>query len=145
MVMLVIAALLWFGVHVGISGTRLRDVVVARIGEAIPRPVLAALDRRVCFWSVHGESCGPQPLWYAPEWLRWVLVAVMLVAFVLFVASVSQRNPTMVGAAGDTATPPRGIHRVTRHPMLWSFALWAAVHIIGTGDRARSCSSAPSW
>jgi hypothetical protein len=29
--------------------------------------------------------------------LRWVLVAVMLVAFVLFVASVSDRNPTMIG------------------------------------------------
>ena len=34
------------------------------------------------------------------------------------------------------AQPPRGIHRVTRHPMLWSFALWAAVHIIGNGDSA---------
>src|SRR5262249_1108477 len=37
---------------------------------------------------------------------------------------------------GDAAQPPRGIQRVTRHPMLWSFALWAAVHIIGNGDSA---------
>ena len=26
--------------------------------------------------------------------------------------------------------------RVTRHPMLWSFALWAAVHVLGNGDLA---------
>ena len=26
--------------------------------------------------------------------------------------------------------------RVTRHPMLWSFAIWAAVHVIGNGDIA---------
>src|SRR5208337_2346178 len=71
----------------------------------------------------------------------WVLAAVMLVAFVLFVASVSRPNPTMlglpgVGLPGATAQPPRGIQRVTRHPMLWSFALWAGVHIIGNGDTA---------
>ena len=60
----------------------------------------------------------------------------MLVAFVLFVASVSQRNPTMVSGETAMARPPRGIHRITRHPMLWSFALWAAVHIIGNGDSA---------
>jgi uncharacterized membrane protein len=65
-----------------------------------------------------------------------VLVAVMLVAFVLFVASVSRRNPTMVGGETAMTQPPRGIQRVTRHPMLWSFALWAAVHIIGDGDTA---------
>jgi uncharacterized membrane protein len=55
-------------------------------------------------------------------------------AFVLFVASVSDRNPTMIG--DDSAQPPHGIQRVTRRPMLWSFALWAAVHIIGNGDSA---------
>jgi uncharacterized membrane protein len=60
----------------------------------------------------------------------------MLVAFVLFVASVSRRNPTMVGLPGATVQPPRGIQRVTRHPMLWSFALWAAVNLIGNGDTA---------
>jgi uncharacterized membrane protein len=60
---------------------------------------------------------------------------VMLVAFLLFVASVSRPNPTMVGSETN-AQPPRGMQRVTRHPMLWSFALWAAVHMIGNGDTA---------
>jgi uncharacterized membrane protein len=60
----------------------------------------------------------------------------MLVAFVLFVASVTRRNPTMISGETALAQPPRGIQRVTRHPMLWSFALWSAVHIIGNGDTA---------
>ena len=60
----------------------------------------------------------------------------MLVAFVLFVASVTRRNPTMINGEPALAQPPRGIQRVTRHPMLWSFALWSAVHIIGNGDTA---------
>jgi uncharacterized membrane protein len=60
----------------------------------------------------------------------------MLAAFVLFVASVSQRNPTMVGSETAMAKSPRGIQRVTRHPMLWSCALWAGVRIIGSLDTA---------
>jgi uncharacterized membrane protein len=60
----------------------------------------------------------------------------MLPAFVLFVASVSGPNPTMIGPRNGDARPPGGVTRVTRHPMLWSFAIWAGVHIIGNGDTA---------
>jgi uncharacterized membrane protein len=33
MALLIVAALVWVGVHVGIAGTRLRDAVVAKIGK----------------------------------------------------------------------------------------------------------------
>jgi uncharacterized membrane protein len=65
-----------------------------------------------------------------------VLVFAMLPAFVLFVASVSGRNPTMIGPQEAAKQAPRGMIRVTRHPMLWSFAIWGAVHILGNGDTA---------
>jgi uncharacterized membrane protein len=134
MALLIVAALIWIGVHVGISGTRLRDTIVRRIGEGPFRGLFSLLSiltlgLLIGAWHVMWTT----PLWDAPDWLRWVLVAVMLVAFVLFVASVSQRSPTMIGGEAMTE-PPRGILRVTRHPMLWSFALWAAAHIIGAGD-----------
>jgi uncharacterized membrane protein len=65
-----------------------------------------------------------------------VLALAMLVAFVLFVASVTAPNPTAVGGERALGREPRGIGRITRHPMLWSFALWAAVHALGNGDTA---------
>src|SRR3954452_15216658 len=94
MALLIVAALAWVGVHVGIAGTRLRDAVVAKIGEGpfcgLFSPVsILALAFLIWCW---GRSVTT-PLWYAPIWLRWVLVAAMLVAFVLFVASVNDRNP----------------------------------------------------
>jgi len=132
MVLLVIAALLWIGVHVGISGTRLRDRVVRRIGEQPFRGLFSLLSIATLLLLIGAWTfMWTTPLWFAPMWLRWILVFVMLLAFVLFVASLTQPNQTMIGATGG---PPRGIHRVTRHPMLWSFALWATVHIIGAGD-----------
>lgn len=137
MVLLIIAALVWLGIHIGVAGTRVRDVAVSRLGELPFRGVfslLSILAIALLIWA--WSRALTTPLWYAPPWLTWLLAAVMLVAFCLFVASLAQRNPTMI--AGETAmtSPPRGIHRVTRHPMLWSFALWAAAHILGNGDSA---------
>jgi uncharacterized membrane protein len=134
---LVITSLVWIGIHLGIAGTRVRDAVVARIGDGPFRGLFSLVSIIAIVWLVSAWAAADNTtLWIAPAWLRWVLVAVMLPAFVLFVASLSQRNPTMVSGDGAIAQPPRGMLRVTRHPMLWSFALWAAVHIIGSGDTA---------
>ena len=32
--------------------------------------------------------------------------------------------------------PPGGILKITRHPLFWSFALWAAAHLLPNGDLA---------
>ncbi len=137
MTALILAALIWIGVHVGIAGTRLRDRIVARIGDTPFRAAFSVLSIAALIVLVRTWSLSPTaPLWFTPDWLRWLLVLAMLPAFVLFVASVSQPNPTMIGPPGSATRPPRGITRVTRHPMLWSFAIWAAVHIIGNGDTA---------
>lgn len=135
--MLVVAALIWIGVHLGIAGTRVRDMMAARIGDAPFRGLFSVLSIAALIFLVRAWSVSPtEPLWFTPDWLRWILVVAMLPAFVLFVASVSQPNPTMIGPTGATARAPRGMTRVTRHPMLWSFAIWAAVHLIGNGDSA---------
>ena len=137
MTMLLLAALIWIGVHVGLAGTRLRDGVVARIGDTPFRGVFSVLSIASIIFLVRAWSLSPtEPLWFTPDWLRWILVLAMLPAFVLFVASVSQPNPTMIGPPGVAVRPPRGMTPVTRHPMLWSFAIWAAVHVIGNGDSA---------
>jgi uncharacterized membrane protein len=135
--LLILAILVWLFIHFAISGTRLRDRVVARIGEQPFRGLFSLLSMAAIVFLIVGWNTVPViPLWYAPDWLRWILVFVMLPAFVLFVASVSGRNPTMIGGENAVAEGARGIQRITRHPMLWSFALWAGVHVIGNGDVA---------
>lgn len=135
--LLTLAILVWLFIHFGVSGTRLRDRVVARIGEQPFRGLFSLLSIAAIGLLIVGWKRAPViPLWYASAWLRWILVFVMVPAFVLFVASVSRRNPTMIGGENAVAGPARGVQRITRHPMLWSFALWAGVHVIGNGDAA---------
>ena len=131
------AALVWIGIHIGISGTRLRGQIVQRIGEGPFRGIFSVVSIATLVVLVRAWSIAPTALlWVPPNWLRWLLVLAMLPAFLLFTASLSRQNPTMVGSPGTALSPPRGIVRITRHPMLWSFAIWAAVHVIGNGDTA---------
>jgi len=135
MTLLILAALLWVFVHIGISGTRLRDAVVARLGEGPFTIAFSVVSAVLILLMVFAwRNAETTVLWAAPGWLRWTLALVMLPAFVLFMAS-HRRNPTAVGNKG-LGEEPRGIQRVTRHPMLWSFAIWGAVHVIGNGDTA---------
>jgi uncharacterized membrane protein len=135
MIWLVLAALLWVGVHVGVAGTALRGRAVAMVGEGRFRLGFSIASVLSIVLLVQAwQAAETTPLWFAPGWLRWVLALVMLPAFVLFMAS-HKRNPTAVGGKG-LGEEPRGIQRITRHPMLWSFALWALVHLIGNGDSA---------
>jgi uncharacterized membrane protein len=59
----------------------------------------------------------------------------MPIAFVLLACGFG-RNPTIVGAEGllKSADPARGMIRITRHPIMWAFMLWAAAHILARGD-----------
>lgn len=76
-------------------------------------------------------------LWYVPG-LRYVPLIVMPVAMVLIAASLMTRNPTLVGQERllKADEPARGILRITRHPMMWGIALWAASHVLARGDVA---------
>lgn len=133
MFLLILAAALWVFVHVGISGTALRGRAIAAVGEkafmiGFSLASVVSITLLVLAW----QNAPTTPLWSAGSGLRWVLAVLMLPALVLFMTS-HKRNPTAVGNKG-LGEEPRGIQRITRHPMLWSFALWGLVHLIGKGS-----------
>ncbi|WP_052401846.1 NnrU family protein [Muricoccus aerilatus] len=137
MIPLVLAALLWVGLHVGIAGTRARAAIVARLGEGPFRGAFSiasavAITLLVLAW----RNAETTPLWVAPRALGWLLVVAMLAAFILFAGSLMTRNATSLGQGAALSAEPRGMLRITRHPMLLAFALWGAVHVIGNGDSA---------
>ncbi len=137
MAWLSVAALIWIGAHVGIAGSRLRSVLARRLGDGGFRGAFSLVSVLAIGFLVAAYDHAPVlQLWAAPEWLRWALVLVMLAAFLLFATAILARSPTSVGGDSALGQEPRGILRVTRHPMLWSFALWAAVHVLGNGDVA---------
>ncbi len=131
---LALAAGLWVAIHVGIAGTALRGVLVRRIGENGFRGVFSVLSVvSIALLCVAYARAPTRMLWFAPTSLLWLLALLMVAASVLMVGSVLTRNPTAIGGDGAEI---RGIFLLTRHPMLWSFSIWAFVHIVGNGDLA---------
>ena len=133
------AAQLWFATAAFIAthfvtSTPLRGALVRGLGE---RPYIAAYSL-VAFatlgWMIWAFArAEAEPLWQGwrslPAW-------VMPVAFVLVACGLFSRNPTLVGADRllKSGEPARGVIRITRHPIMWAFMLWAAVHMIARGE-----------
>jgi uncharacterized membrane protein len=110
----------------------LRAPLVARLGNggfAIVYSLVAfvTLGAAVQLW----RQIPKVKLWDTPAWAYPLALAAMLIAFIFFVGSVTAPNPAMMpGVKGA----PRGLQRITRHPMMWSFVIWALVHVGMTAD-----------
>ncbi|MEO9461929.1 MAG: NnrU family protein [Marinomonas sp.] len=64
--------------------------------------------------------------------IGWIIsTAIMLPALILFAGSYVG-NPAMPMPGADEAAraEPKGVFAITRHPMMWGFALWAASHLL---------------
>ncbi|MCA3278924.1 MAG: NnrU protein [Roseomonas sp.] len=133
---LLLAAAFWFVTHNGLASGQMRAMLVAGLGANGFRIFYSILSVLALVLLARAwGAADPVPIWTAPAWLRLILALIMLPAFLFFAAGLL-RNPTGIGGEGLVGQQIRGIQRITRHPMLWSFALWALVHVIGNGDLA---------
>jgi uncharacterized membrane protein len=137
MTSLVLAALVFAVLHLGLAGTRLRDRAVAIFGEKAYRGAFSLATVVVLLWLIVAFGRAP----YLTTWgmlAPWapVMLVLMLPATLLAVIGLVTPSPTAVGQERLLAQPPRGILRVTRHPFLTGVALWALLHLVGNGDLA---------
>lgn len=139
MIELVLALAFLFLTHYGISSTRLRDLLVARLGETPYRAVYGLIALGALIWlssAYHGADY--LPLWPPLPALAIVTHLCMLLACVLLVGGLSTANPTAMeqSAALERADVVRGVLRITRHPVMWAIALWGIGHLVARGDLA---------
>jgi len=69
-------------------------------------------------------------LWPVGDGLWAAATVVMLLASILLMGSIV-RNPAFPNPGPPTTVPAeaRGVYAITRHPMMWAFALWGICHI----------------
>jgi uncharacterized membrane protein len=75
------------------------------------------------------RAIGREPqLWPVSE-AYWIVGTLLTwLGAILFVGSFVG-NPALPGARGPKG-PPSGVFAITRHPMMWGFALWGVVHLL---------------
>jgi uncharacterized membrane protein len=134
---LALATLVFLATHF-VSSTPLRVTLVESIGEKAYTGAYSLVSFVTIAWMAWAYGQAPLVvIWHIPGLNLWPL-AVMPFATILLASGLMTRNPTLVGqeSALRAEEPARGILRITRHPMMWGFALWAAVHMVALGDAA---------
>lgn len=117
-----------------VSSTPLRGALVKAVGEKAYLGVYSLAAFATLGWMIWAYGKAPlEPLW---QGLRLAPAIALPFAFVLLAGGLFARNPTMVGADKllKSTEPARGMIRVTRHPLMWAFLLWAVAHVLARGD-----------
>ena len=129
-VSLALATAAFVGTHFLMSHP-LRLGLMRNIGESGFR-ILYSLVALVTFgWMILAyPGADAVPLWIAPAWWWAAASAIMLLASILLIGSLV-RNPAFPhpGAEKHSSRAATGVFAITRHPMNWSFILWALVHL----------------
>jgi len=130
---LTVASAAFVGTHFLMSHP-LRASMVGALGErgfasAYSIVSLILFGAMVYFYPSASREAGP--LWTAGNALWAVASLLMCLGTILFVGSL-RRNPALPrpGKRIERIDDPTGVFAITRHPMMWGFALWGLVHIL---------------
>lgn len=122
--------------HVVPSRPALRQRLARALGERTYQLLYSILSLVLLAWLISAATRAPYvPLWDLTIGQYWVPIVVMLPAFILFAGGAITPNPLSISFSRRPFDPGRaGIVTVTRHPVLWAFALWAFAHVFPNGD-----------
>jgi uncharacterized membrane protein len=121
MTLLICGVLLWSLVHFTPSlAAPIKQSLASKLGENGYKGIFSLLTLAALLLMVFGWRSIDQPtyLYQLPLWTRHLGMLLVLVAFILFVAS----------------SMPTRIKQVLRHPQLTGVALWAGAHLLMNGD-----------
>lgn len=144
MSLLITTCVLFVGSHLALSHP-LRHGLASRLGERGFQIVYSIVAIATFIMLVQAWRGVPPeaPLWAVGDGL-WIFASLLvLFASVLFMGSLIG-NPALAapGAAAAAQGAPRGVFAMTRHPMMWAFALWAFAHVLVMPTNAQIILSA---
>lgn len=131
-------ALLWAAFtasHVGLSSLRVRPKLVGTLGEVAFLGLYSLIALAIfvpLMWLYFSHKHEGPALWVLPRGplLSWTLYLTMGIAFVLLVASFVNPSPASMAPSSST---PRGVHWITRHPLVMAFVVFALAHLLPNG------------
>jgi uncharacterized membrane protein len=129
---LITACALFVGTHFLMSHP-LRARMVARLGENGFAGVYSLVSLATFGWMIWAYRQAPmgEMVWNVGDAI-WVVASLLtLLASVLFLGSFFG-NPVLSQTSGEAliSKQPGGALLVTRHPMMWGFALWGVAHVL---------------
>jgi uncharacterized membrane protein len=132
---LIIASAIFVGSHFLMSHT-LRAAMVARFGNGGFLGAYSLVSLVTFGFMIWAFKQAPTPgnYWATTDkvWLAASLLTLLAAVFYCgsMVGNPALPNPDSNAGSALAAKSPSGMFLVTRHPMMWSFALWGVAHIL---------------
>ena len=128
------AALAFVGSHFALSHP-LRAALVKRLGSGGFQAVYSLVALATFGWMVLAFGMvPPQPVlpWDGTAVPLWIIATLLMLAASVLLVGSFVGNPALPqpNAKALALHRPKGVFKVTRHPMMWSFALWSAAHVL---------------
>jgi uncharacterized membrane protein len=127
----IVAAAAFVGSHFILSHP-LRKPIVDAVGATVFLGIYSVVAAATLGWLVvaYRAASAGAPLWPVGDGVWAAATVVMLLASILLMGSLV-RNPALPNPGSPAPIPAeaRGVYAITRHPMMWSFALWGLCHI----------------
>ena len=134
-VMLAVASAAFVGTHFLMSHP-LRAPMVSKLGAGGFMGVYSLVSAVTMGWMIWAFIQAPkEDYFWLPDDGVWVASSVLTLLAAIFYCGSMVGNPALVNPNAEAsktlaAKVPTGMFLVTRHPMMWSFALWGIAHIL---------------
>ncbi|MEQ8410273.1 MAG: NnrU family protein [Erythrobacter sp.] len=131
LVLLIAANVAFVGTHFLMSHP-LRQPMVGRLGAGgfqIAYTIVSAATLAWVYFAYKAAPAGDLP---GSGEIGWIIATVLTLPATVLLAGSLFGNPALPvpGAEAQARAEPRGVFRVTRHPMMWGIGLWALSHIV---------------
>lgn len=134
MTQFLLALVLFLTLHMIPAIPPLRARLVAAMGRRLYLLAYSLVSLVTLGWLFHAAlRLDFVPLWDPAPWQAWIPLILTPIAMVLLLAGLISPNPASI-TLRRPGLAPGAITTITRHPVLWGFALWAGSHLVPNGD-----------
>lgn len=133
------AALALFALtHVAGAASGVKTPLTGVLGRAAYGALYGLVSLALLAWIILAASRAPRlPLWSLGETGRMGALLCIAAACLLFASGARRPNPLSLSLRpGPPPSQDPGALALTRHPLLWSLALWSAGHLAVAGHSA---------
>lgn len=125
------ANIAFVGMHFVMSHP-LRAPIVRAVGEKLFPAIYSLVSLVLFVWIILAFRAAPSADLPGTGEVGWIIASIIMIPAVVLYSGSMRGNPAlpMPDAAKAAQAEPAGVFAVTRHPMMWSFALWALSHLV---------------
>lgn len=132
LVSLIAASIAFVGSHFALSHP-LRTPLVSVLGEKGFMGIYSVVALACLYWMGQAFKAAPATMLGGSGTIGWIIASVLTVIALVMLLGSFRANPALPAPEADqmaATRKPTGAFMVTRHPMMWGFALWAVSHIV---------------